>query len=69
MRTAIPALLLVLALVLLGLGLRKIWQESRRTLQRTVELGPVSSGLVQQLAWAALFLLISAGGLVRVLGP
>jgi hypothetical protein len=69
MRTAIPALLLVLALVLLGLGIRKIWRESRGMMDRAVALGPVSSGLVPRLAWAALFALVAWGGITRLVAP
>lgn len=69
MRTVIPALLLALALGLLGLGLARLWRDTRGILNRTVELGPVNSGLLPLLAWGALIVLVVAGGIVRVTLP
>lgn len=69
MRTAIPALLLVLALVMLGLGLRRAWLSLRGALRPASAAGDEGTPLVQDLAWALLLVLMAAGGIARAALP
>jgi len=69
MRTAIPALLLVLALVMLGLGLRRAWFSLRGVLHPAGVAGDEGTPLVQDLAWALLLVLMAAGGIARAALP